>query len=87
MSKYISIRDDLYGILDDMRTEKENGKKTSFSDAVQELLDTNKLLKKENQELLDTNRLIKEENQKKTMAIEKYKVLELHNMKDVNNIG
>lgn len=61
MSEYISIRDELYKKLDNMRIEKE-GKKTSFSDSIQELLDENKLLKKENQELLGTDKFLKEES-------------------------
>lgn len=39
MSEYISIRDDLYQKLDNMRTEKYNGKKKSFSDVIDLLFD------------------------------------------------
>lgn len=37
MSEYITIRDDLYKKLDNMREEKENGKKTSFSQVIDRL--------------------------------------------------
>ena len=64
MSEYISIRDDLYTLLYNMRTDKGNDKKTSFSDAIQELLDENKFLKKEREKLLNTDKFLKEESVK-----------------------
>jgi predicted CopG family antitoxin len=44
MSEYISIRNDLYQKLDNMRTEKENGKKKSFSDVIDLLFDAREKL-------------------------------------------
>lgn len=64
MSEYISIRDDLYKKLDTMRIEKENGKKTSFSDAIQEILDENKLLYDKNKKLLEETYDLEEKNKK-----------------------
>ena len=40
MSEYISIRDDLYKKLDNMRVEKDKDKKTSFSDSLDMLFET-----------------------------------------------
>jgi predicted CopG family antitoxin len=59
MSEYISIRDDLYNLLDNMRIDKGNDKKTSFSDAIQELLDENKFLKEESTKLREDNQILK----------------------------
>lgn len=44
MSEYISIRDDLYQKLDNLRTEKDNGKKKSFSDVIDLLFDAREKL-------------------------------------------
>lgn len=51
MSENITIRDAIYGILKEMKPNE----KTSFSDVIQNVLDENEMLRRENRRLLNEN--------------------------------